>query len=140
MTVVRNEYESGENSPGAVLMKRMQSVAYDWHSYGRSTIGNSSDIENVNIANLQNFYRTYYQPDNAVLLVAGKFDPAKTLLWIAQPFGAIPKPKRALARILDRRADAGRRPQLHRAPQGRRADRRARATRCRPACTTTATR
>ena len=75
MTVVRNEYESGENSPFGVLIKRLQSVAYDWHSYGRSTIGNRSDIENVRIENLQAFYRLYYQPDNAVLLVAGKFDP-----------------------------------------------------------------
>jgi len=96
MTVVRNEYENGENSPGAVLMKRMQNIAYDWHSYGRSTIGNKSDIENVKIANLQNFYRTYYQPDNAVLLVAGKFDPAQTLLSINRLFGAIPKPRRTL--------------------------------------------
>ncbi len=96
MTVVRNEYESGENSPFAVLLKRMESVAYDWHSYGRDTIGNRSDIENVKIENLQAFYRTYYQPDNAVLLVAGKFDPAQTLAWIGKSFGAIPKPKRAL--------------------------------------------
>ncbi|CAN7508942.1 pitrilysin family protein [Pseudoduganella sp. LjRoot289] len=96
MTVVRNEYESGENSPFEVLLKRMQSVAYDWHSYGRSTIGNRSDIENVKIENLQAFYRTYYQPDNAVLLVAGKFDPAQTLAWISKSFGAIPKPKRKL--------------------------------------------
>ncbi len=96
MTVVRNEYESGENSPSGVLVKRMQSVAYDWHSYGRSTIGNRSDIENVRIANLQAFYRTYYQPDNAVLLVAGKFDPDATLLKISRLFGAIPKPKRTL--------------------------------------------
>lgn len=99
MTVVRNEYESGENSPTSVLMKRMQSVAYDWHSYGRATIGNRSDIENVGIANLQAFYRTWYQPDNAVLLVAGKFDPAKTLAFIAQKFGAIPKPARQLPRF-----------------------------------------
>ena len=96
MTVVRNEYESGENSPFSVMLKRMDSVAYDWHSYGRSTIGNRSDIENVRIENLQAFYRTYYQPDNAVLLVAGKFDPAQTLAWISKSFGAIPKPKRVL--------------------------------------------
>nr|WP_307721892.1 M16 family metallopeptidase [Pseudoduganella plicata] len=96
MTVVRNEYESGENSPFQVLSKRMESVAYDWHSYGRSTIGNRSDIENVRIENLQAFYRTWYQPDNAVLLVAGKFDPAQTLASIARTFGAIPKPKRKL--------------------------------------------
>jgi zinc protease len=96
MTVVRNEFESGENSPSSVLVKRMQSVAYDWHSYGRSTIGNRSDIENVRIANLQAFYRTYYQPDNAVLLVAGKFDADATLAKISRLFGVIPKPKRTL--------------------------------------------
>jgi len=96
MTVVRNEYESGENSPSSVLVKRMQSIAYDWHSYGRSTIGNRSDIENVRIGNLQAFYRTYYQPDNAVLLVAGKFDADATLAKISRLFGVIPKPKRTL--------------------------------------------
>ena len=96
MTVVRNEYEQGENSPFRVLLKRMVSVAYDWHSYGRDTIGNRSDIENVNVPHLQAFYHLYYQPDNAVLLVAGKFDEAKALALIAKNFGAIPKPKRAL--------------------------------------------
>jgi len=96
MTVVRNEFESGENQPGNVLFKRMQSVAYDWHSYGRSTIGNRSDIENVRIKNLQDFYRTWYQPDNAVLLVAGQFEPNATLANIQRLFGTIPKPKRTL--------------------------------------------
>ena len=96
MTVVRNEYERGENSPFGVLYKRLQSVAFDWHNYGNSTIGNRSDIENVKIENLQAFYRTYYQPDNAVLLVSGKFDPAQTLGWINNAFGKIPKPTRSL--------------------------------------------
>jgi zinc protease len=96
MTVVRNEYEQGENAPFSVLIKRMQSIAFDWHNYGHSTIGNRSDIENVKIENLQAFYRMYYQPDNAVLLVAGKFDEAQALAWIAQYFGAIPKPERTL--------------------------------------------
>jgi zinc protease len=99
MTVVRNEYESGENSPTAVLFKRMQSVSYDWHAYGRPTIGNRSDIENVGIGNLQAFYRTWYQPDNAVLLVAGKFDPVDTLAFIASKFGAIPRPTRELPKF-----------------------------------------
>ena len=95
MTVVRNEYERGENSPFSVLLKRMQSVAYDWHAYGRSTIGNKSDIENVRIGNLQAFYRLYYQPDNAVLLIAGKFDEKRALDLVAKSFGRIPKPTRA---------------------------------------------
>ncbi|WDZ95021.1 pitrilysin family protein [Herbaspirillum sp. WKF16] len=96
MTVVRNEFESGETQPNSVMLKRMQSVAYDWHSYGRATIGNRSDIENVKIENLQAFYRTYYQPDNAVLLIAGKFDPVQALQWVGQSFGRMPKPKRKL--------------------------------------------
>ena len=99
MTVVRNEYERGENSPFGVLVKRMQSMAYDWHNYGNSTIGNRSDIENVKIENLRAFYRRYYQPDNAVLLIAGKFDEARALAWIQEYFGAIPKPKRELPRL-----------------------------------------
>jgi zinc protease len=96
MTVVRNEYESGENSPFSVMVKRLQSIAFDWHSYGRSTIGNRSDIENVRIENLQAFYRRYYQPDNAVLLIAGKFDEKKALALVARHFGRIPKPTRML--------------------------------------------
>ncbi|MBC3916618.1 insulinase family protein [Undibacterium sp. CY18W] len=96
MSVVRNEYERGENSPGGVLMKRLQSVAYDWHNYGNSTIGNRSDIENVKIENLQAFYRNYYQPDNAVLMVAGKFEQEKVLQWINASFGKIAKPTRSL--------------------------------------------
>jgi zinc protease len=99
MTVVRNEYEMGENSPTGVLIKRLQSIAYDWHNYGNSPIGNRSDIENVDIAHLQAFYRTYYQPDNAVLTVAGKFDPAKALPLVTKYFGAIPKPKRELPKL-----------------------------------------
>jgi zinc protease len=99
MTVVRNEYENGENAPFQVVLKRMQSITFDWHNYGNSTIGNRSDIENVEIRNLQAFYRTYYQPDNAVLLVAGKFDEAKVLGWVAQAFGKLPKPKRVLPKL-----------------------------------------
>ena len=99
MTVVRNEYERGENVPVAVLTKRLQSIAYDWHNYGHSTIGNRSDIENVEIGNLQRYYHLYYQPDNAVLLVAGKLDADKTLALVTKYFGAIPRPKRALPKL-----------------------------------------
>ena len=74
MTVVRNEYESGENRPQSVLWKRMAAVAFDWHNYGKPTIGARSDIENVPFEKLRAFYRLYYQPDNAVLTIGGKFD------------------------------------------------------------------
>jgi len=96
MTVVRNEFEMGETRPLSVLMKRLFAAMFDWHSYGKESIGNRSDIENVAIENLQAFYHRYYQPDNAVLIVAGSFDTAKTLRWIAADFGVIPRPKRVL--------------------------------------------
>jgi zinc protease len=57
MTVVRNEFERGENSPQRVLMQRMMSAAFEWHNYGKSTIGNRADIERVPIDNLKDFYR-----------------------------------------------------------------------------------
>jgi zinc protease len=99
MTVVRNEFEAGENRPQWTLYSKVFSSAFAWHNYGNSTIGNRSDIENVGIDNLRAFYRNYYQPDNAVLLVAGKFDSAKTLDWIAQHFGVIPKPTRKIQKL-----------------------------------------
>ena len=49
MTVVRNEFELGENDPQAILEERVFSTAYLWHNYGHSTIGARSDIENVPI-------------------------------------------------------------------------------------------
>lgn len=96
MTVVRNEFESGENSPFGLLRDRMNGVAYLWHNYGRSVIGTRSDIENVPIERLQAFYRTYYQPDNAVVIIAGRFDPARALESVARTFGALPRPSRTL--------------------------------------------
>ncbi len=96
MTVVRNEMESGENQPGRVLWERMTAASYQWHNYGKTTIGARSDVENVKIGNLQAFYRNYYQPDNATLIVTGKFDETWVLSRVEQYFGAIAKPSRQL--------------------------------------------
>lgn len=95
-SVVRNEFEMRENSPQNVLNERVVSSAYLWHNYGKSTIGNRSDLEKVPIDNLQAFYKKYYQPDNAVLVVAGKIDEGKTLDLVNQYFSPIPKPTRVL--------------------------------------------
>lgn len=98
MTVVRNEMESGENNPVQVLMKKMQSAAFQWHSYANSTIGARSDVEQVDIEQLRHFYQLYYQPDNAVLIVSGKFETDDVLKTIADAFNAIPRPQRTLPR------------------------------------------
>jgi len=96
MTVVRNEFEMGENNPGRILEQRVLEAAFSFHAYGRVTIGARSDIEHVSIDQLAAFYRKYYEPDNAVLTIAGKFDEAQTLGWIAEQFTKIPRPARKL--------------------------------------------
>ncbi|GAB4170910.1 MAG: pitrilysin family protein [Wenzhouxiangellaceae bacterium] len=96
MTVVRNEFEIGENSPFRVLLQRVMATAYEWHGYGRSTIGARSDLENVPIERLKRFYQKYYQPDNAMVIISGNFDPERALALAEQYFGAIPAPERNL--------------------------------------------
>jgi len=96
MTVVRNEFEMNENNPDGILVQRALETAFAWHNYGKMSIGNRSDIEHVPIERLAAFYQRYYQPDDALLTIAGKFDEAKTLAMVAQAFGGLPKPTRAL--------------------------------------------
>jgi zinc protease len=97
MTVVRNEFEMGENQPEGVLEERLMAAAFQWHNYGNTTIGAKSDIEKVPNERLLAFYDQYYQPDNAMLIIAGKFDEAKTFKVIGDTFGKMSKPKRSLA-------------------------------------------
>ena len=102
MTVVRNEFEMGENDPGAVLYQRTLQLAYSWHNYGHPIIGVRSDIENVPLARLRAFYRSWYRPDNAMLIVAGRFDPARALERVQQAFGSIARPAQALPELYTR--------------------------------------
>jgi zinc protease len=100
MTVVRNEMESRENSPFGMLRARTLATAYLWHNYGKDIIGARSDLENVPIERLQGFYRKHYQPDNALLIVTGKFETERALALIAEKFGRIPRPDRSGANTL----------------------------------------
>ena len=100
MTVVRNEFEMGETNPFSVLLQRTMATAYLWHGYGRATIGARSDIENVPIERLHSFYRRFYQPDNAVLILSGNIDREHALGLVERYFGAIPAPERSGDMIL----------------------------------------
>jgi zinc protease len=92
MTVVRNEFERGENSPQSILRERVEATAYLWHNYGKSTIGSKDDLEHVPVARPAAFYHKYYRPDNAVLVLTGRLDEAKTLQFVAETFGKLPRP------------------------------------------------
>ncbi|MBM7112514.1 M16 family metallopeptidase [Archangium primigenium] len=96
MTVVRNELERGENSPQRILNQRVMSAAYAWHNYGKPTIGARADLEHVPIERLQAFYKRYYRPDNALLVIAGQFDPARALADARATLGRVPVPKEPL--------------------------------------------
>ena len=96
MTVVRSEFERSENSPQAILMQRIMANAFEWHNYGKTTIGNRTDIMRVPVKNLRDFYKKYYRADNIMVVLAGKFDQSKALEYLEKHFGSIEIPQRAL--------------------------------------------
>ena len=96
MTVVRNEFERGENSPQSILRERVEATAYIWHNYGHPTIGSREDIERVPVERLAAFYKKFYQPDNAILVIGGRFDESKALALVAETIGKLPRPTREL--------------------------------------------
>ncbi len=91
MTVVRNEFEIGENNPISSLSKDIVATAIQAHPYHHSTIGWRSDIEGVPIEKLREFYDTFYWPNNATLTVIGDFRTADALKLIEQYYGVIPR-------------------------------------------------
>jgi len=96
MTVVRNEFERGENNPNSLLDKEIWAAAYIAHPYHHSTIGWKSDIENAPIEVLRNFYNTYYWPDNATLTIIGDFKKENVFELIEKYFGKITKAPNAM--------------------------------------------
>jgi zinc protease len=67
-----------------------------WDGFGTTMAMEKAALTSVKLANLQAFYSTYYQVDNVVAHIAGKFDEQKVLNWIGNFFGAVPKPVRTL--------------------------------------------
>jgi len=89
MTVVRNEFERGENNPESALMKEVQALVFIAHPYHHPTIGWRSDIEHVPIEKLRAFYDTFYWPDNATVTIIGDIEPAQALKLVDKYYGKI---------------------------------------------------
>ncbi|WP_431822195.1 M16 family metallopeptidase [Burkholderia sp. F1] len=96
MTVVRNEYERGENHPVRALFQQVMAAAYQAQPYHHPTIGWRSDIEHASVDKLRSFYDTFYWPDNAVVILVGDFQPAQALGWVKQYYGGIPRAPQAI--------------------------------------------
>jgi zinc protease len=99
MTVVRNEFEQGENDPQQALDVQINAAAIIAHPYHHSTIGWRSDIENVPIEKLRAFYDTYYWPNNATVSVIGDFEPAAVLALIRKYYGSIPRSPQPIPQV-----------------------------------------
>src|SRR4029079_391401 len=82
--------------PQSILRERVEATAFLWHNYGKSTIGSKDDLEKVPVERLEAFYKKFYQPDNAVLVLTGRLDEAKTLEAVAETMGRLPRPSRKL--------------------------------------------
>ncbi len=102
MTVVRNEFERGENDPFDVLLKESFAVAFREHPYHHPTIGWRSDIEATSIERLRAFYDTFYYPDNASLVLVGSFDRSEALALVARHFGPLPRASRPAPGVVTR--------------------------------------
>jgi zinc protease len=90
MTVVRNEYERGENSPFQVLYKETFATAFREHPYHHPTIGWRTDIEGVATERLKEFYDVFYHPNNATAMLIGDFEEEEALATLSRHFGPIP--------------------------------------------------
>lgn len=99
MTVVRNEYERGENSPANALFKEIFATAYEAQPYHHMTIGWRSDIERVPIEKLRAFYDTFYWPNNATVSLIGDFEPRQALETIRKSYGTIPRSPQPIPQV-----------------------------------------
>lgn len=99
MAVVRSEFQIAENDPGTTLDTGVWATAFHAHPYRHSVLGWLSDVENVPIETLRDFYHTYYWPDNAVVSIVGNFDPVEALALVRREYGAIPRPPRPIPAV-----------------------------------------
>ncbi len=95
MSVVRSELEGRENSPGTLLYQAVQAAAFQAHPYQWPVIGWRTDVENVSRDAIYNYYKTYYGPNNATVVMVGDFETEKALDLVRKHFGKlkrIPEP------------------------------------------------
>ena len=98
--VVEEELRQGEARPyGKLFQTYLPAVSFGVHPYARSPIGSIADLDAATIADIRAFHATYYRPDNAVLVVAGNFDPAQLDRWVDRYFAPLKTPARAIPRV-----------------------------------------
>ena len=93
-TVMEERRQSYDNRPYMQSMLRINDLAFgDYFPYSHSTIGDMQDLQAAPLSAVKEFFDTYYAPNNAVLSIAGDFEPQAALALIKQHFGTIPGAK-----------------------------------------------
>ena len=90
--VVKNERRwSMDNQPYGTWWEKLPALCFPpEHPFHHSLIGSMEDLDAASLDDVRSFFQTYYRPDNAVLTIAGDFDPDQVRRWVEQHFGAIP--------------------------------------------------
>ncbi len=100
MSVVRNEYEIGENNAEQALSKAVTAAAIVAHPYHWDTIGYRSDIEGVTTEKLQEHYKNYFWPDNSAAIIVGDFETGAALTMFNKYFGSMPKAPHPIPKVI----------------------------------------
>ena len=82
--------QSIDNQPYGHAELDIDGLSYDNFAYKHSTIGSMDDLNHASLQDVQDFFRVYYAPNNAILTLVGDFDPAEALDKVKKYFGAIP--------------------------------------------------
>ncbi|WP_442940411.1 M16 family metallopeptidase [Nostoc sp.] len=93
--VVISELQGYENSPEYRLNRAVMQAVFPNHAYGLPVGGTKADVEKFEVEQVQKYYRNFYTPDNAVLVIVGDFQTANTLETIKEVFGKLPKRQEA---------------------------------------------
>jgi zinc protease len=89
-TVIISELQGGENDPDTLLDQEVTSAAFRAHPYRHPTIGWIADLERMGRDDLYGYYRRFYVPNNATLVIVGDVDAGDAVRAAARHFGSIP--------------------------------------------------
>ena len=90
-TVIISELQGGENDPDQLLDQELTATAFKAHPYGHPTIGWLPDLRTMTREDLHGYYRRYYIPNNATLVIVGDVDPDDVMRRVESHFGGIPE-------------------------------------------------
>jgi zinc protease len=99
--VVKEEFRQRilANPYGMLFGQYISNLSFTTHPYKRPGIGNLDELNAASLSDLAAFYKTFYRPDNAVLIVVGDFDQKQFDSWIDKYFGRLVKPTGAIPRV-----------------------------------------